>query len=46
MMNRAHMRPSYRNQNGDPVRWLLAAAIGGSAIVAGRPKTSWARSMR
>jgi hypothetical protein len=27
MMNRAHMRPSYRNQNGDPVRWLLAAVV-------------------
>ena len=27
MMNRAHIRPSYRNHNGDPVRWLLAAVV-------------------
>ena len=25
MMNRTHIRPSYRNYDGDPVRWLLAA---------------------
>ena len=27
MMNRTHIRPSYRNLNGDPVRWLLAAVV-------------------
>jgi hypothetical protein len=24
---RTHTRPSYRNQEGDPVRWLLAAVV-------------------
>ena len=27
MMNRTHCRPSYRNHNGDPIRWLLAAVV-------------------
>jgi hypothetical protein len=27
MMNRTHIRPSYRNQHGDPTRWLLAAVV-------------------
>lgn len=27
MMNRTHVRPSYRNHNGDPIRWLLAAVV-------------------
>jgi hypothetical protein len=27
MMSRSHLRPSYRNENGDPVRWLLAAVV-------------------
>jgi hypothetical protein len=27
MMNRTHIRPSYRNYDGDPVRWLLAAVV-------------------
>ena len=27
MINRTHIRPSYRNHNGDPVRWLLAAVV-------------------
>ena len=27
MMNRTHTRPSYRNHNGDPIRWLLAAVV-------------------
>jgi hypothetical protein len=27
MMNRSHMRPSYRDHCGDPVRWLLAAVV-------------------
>jgi hypothetical protein len=27
MMSRAHLRPSYRNESGDPVRWLLAAVV-------------------
>ena len=27
MMNRTHIRPSYRNQHGDPARWLLAAVV-------------------
>lgn len=26
-MNRTHIRPSYRNHQGDPVRWLLAAVV-------------------
>mgnify|MGYP005856212331 CR=1 FL=1 len=26
-MNRTHSRPSYRNHNGDPIRWLLAAVV-------------------
>lgn len=26
-MNRSHIRPSYRNQNGGPIRWLLAAVV-------------------
>jgi len=27
IVNRTHVRPSYRNQHGDPVRWLLAAVV-------------------
>jgi len=27
MMIRSHMRPSYRDHRGDPVRWLLAAVV-------------------
>ena len=27
MMTRSHTRPSYRNENGDPIRWLLAAVV-------------------
>ena len=27
MMTRSHTRPSYRNHNGDPIRWLLAAVV-------------------
>ncbi len=27
MMRRSHMRPSYRDPRGDPVRWLLAAVV-------------------
>jgi hypothetical protein len=26
-MNRTHIRPSYRNHHGDPIRWLLAAVV-------------------
>ncbi len=26
-MKRSHIRPSYRNHHGDPVRWLLAAVV-------------------
>jgi len=26
-MSRTHSRPSYRNHQGDPVRWLLAAVV-------------------
>lgn len=26
-MSRTHIRPSYRNHHGDPVRWLLAAVV-------------------
>ena len=26
-MQRTHTRPSYRNPNGDPTRWLLAAVV-------------------
>ena len=26
-MNRAHIRPSSRNLDGDPIRWLLAAVV-------------------
>lgn len=26
-MHRTHSRPSYRNHNGDPERWLLAAVV-------------------
>ena len=26
-MSRTHIRPSYRNHQGDPVRWLLAAVV-------------------
>lgn len=27
MMRRSHMRPSYCDHNGDPIRWLLAAVV-------------------
>ncbi len=27
MMNRTHIRPSYRNHHNDPTRWLLAAVV-------------------
>ena len=27
MMRHSHMRPSYRDPRGDPVRWLLAAVV-------------------
>ena len=27
MIKRSHMRPSYRDHHGDPVRWLLAAVV-------------------
>ena len=27
MIKRSHMRPSYRDHRGDPVRWLLAAVV-------------------
>jgi recombination protein RecA len=26
-MNRSHSRPSYRDPQGDPIRWLLAAVM-------------------
>jgi hypothetical protein len=26
-MNRTHIRPSYREHHGDPIRWLLAAVV-------------------
>ena len=27
MIRRTHIRPSYREHHGDPVRWLLAAVV-------------------
>ena len=27
MIKRSHMRPSYCDHHGDPVRWLLAAVV-------------------
>ena len=26
-MSRSHSRPSYRDHQGDPIRWLLAAVV-------------------